>query len=266
MAIDLTGRRALVTGASGGIGREIATALHGRGATVLLSGRRGDALAGLADELGERSEVLVADLSERDAAAALAERAAPVDVLVANAGIPAAGPLLEFSAAQIDHALDVNLRAPMQLARALAPAMVERGRGHLVFVSSTAGKVATLGSSLYSATKFGLRGFAFGLREDLHGSGVTVTTVFPGFISGAGMFADTGVRLPPGVSARPPSKVAAAVVRGIEANAAEIDVAPFMLRLGGWLAGPAPRLVAALNRRPGRAVAENLARAQREKW
>ena len=86
----------------------------------------------------------------------------------------------------------------------------------LVFVSSLAGKAASVGSSLYSATKFGLRGFAAGLREDLHGSGVGVTVVFPGFVAEAGMFADSGVGLPRWVGTRTPDQVAAAVVRGIE--------------------------------------------------
>ena len=99
---------------------------------------------------------------------------------------------------QIDRALDVNLRAPIVLAHALAPAMVARGRGHLLFISSLAGKAATPGTALYNATKFGLRGFAAALRADLHDSGVGVSAVFPGFIRDAGMFADAGVTLPPG--------------------------------------------------------------------
>ena len=98
---------------------------------------------------------------------------------MANAALPASGPIVDFSPEQIDRALDVNLRAPIQLTRALVPGMVERGAGHVVLVSSLSGKVASIGSSLYSATKFGLRGFASGLREDLHGTGVGVTVVFP---------------------------------------------------------------------------------------
>ena len=93
---------------------------------------------------------------------------------------------------QIDRALDVNLRAPILLAHALIPGMVERGRGHLVFISSMSGKVATTESALYSATKYGLRGFASGLRQDLRGSGIGVSAIFPGPIAEAGMFAQTG--------------------------------------------------------------------------
>ena len=151
---------------------------------------------------------------------------------MANAGLPASGKIEDFTAEEIDRALDVNLRAAIQLAHAAVPGMVERGRGHLVFMSSLAGKVATARSTLYSATKFGLRGFAAGLRADLHGTGVGVTAVFPGFVSEAGLFADAGVTLPRGVGTRTPEQVARAVVRGIEQGKPEIDVAPIGLRAG----------------------------------
>jgi short-subunit dehydrogenase len=174
-----------------------------------------------------------------------------VDVLVANAALPAAGELDSFSPEQIDRALEVNLRAPAQLARALVPGMKERGRGHLVFISSLNGKLASPGSALYSATKFGLRGLGQGLRQDLYGTGVGVTTVFPGFIRDAGMFAEAGVKLPPGVGTRSPEQVAAAVVRAIERDRAEVDVAPLSLRAGTALGSLAPRLSAAVQRRLG---------------
>lgn len=264
--LGLGGRRALVTGASGGLGRTIARALHRRGASVVLSGRRARELEQLRSELRSRAEVVVADLAGAESARELAERAGTVDVLVANAGLPASGALDSFTPEEIDRAVAVNLRAPMQLARALTPPMVERGAGHVVFVASFSGKIATAGSAVYSATKFGLRGFALGLREDLRGTGVGVTTVFPGFISEAGMFAESGVVLPRGVALRSPEEVAAAVVRGIERDRAEIDVAPLSLRIAGRLAAAVPGPVAAVNRRLGsERVAAALADAQREK-
>jgi uncharacterized protein len=135
-----------------------------------------------------------------------------------------------------------------------------------VLVSSLAGKVASVGSSLYSATKFGLRGFAAGLREDLHGSGVGVTVVFPGFVSGAGMFADAGVALPRGVGTRKPEQVAEAVVRGIEHGRAEIDVAPLSMRAGALLASLAPVTGARLQRRLGAVeLSQAIAEGQRPK-
>lgn len=249
--MELADSRVLVTGATGGLGAEIARTLHARGATVVLSGRQTDVLERLRTELGERAEVVAADLSDRAAVAALPERAGRVDVLVANAGLSASGALTSFESDQIDRALDVNLRAPIQLARAFMPAMKDRGFGHLVFISSLSGKVASPGTSLYSATKFGMRGFALALREDLDSSGVGVTTVFPGFIRDAGMFHDSGTKLPFYVGTKKPQHVARAVARGIEREKLEIDVAPFGLRVSARFAGVAPGLVGAGQRRFG---------------
>jgi short-subunit dehydrogenase len=266
MPADLNGARALVTGATGGIGNAIARALHRRGAHVQVTGRRQEALDSLVAELGDRVEPLVADLASADDVRSLVDRAGRVDVLVANAGLPGSGKLDGFSPEDIDRAIDVNLRAPMQMARALAPPMVERGSGHIVFVSSISGKVATAYASVYNATKFGLRGFGFALHDELKGTGVGATTVFPGFISDAGMFADSGVELPRGVGLKKPEEVADAVLAGIEKGRAEIDVAPVGLRLGGWLAGASPSLVSSLQRRLGGAgIAESLGDSQRDK-
>ena len=265
-AVELGGTTVLLTGASGGIGQAVARALHGRGARVLLSGRSTGALEHLRAELGETAEVLETDLTEAGAATTLAERAGEVDVFVANAGLPASGRLERFAPEDIDRALDVNLRAPIQLTRALVPGMVERGRGHFVFVSSLSGKVASSRSALYSATKFGLRGFAGGLREDLHASGVGVTVLFPSFIRDAGMFADTGVELPPWVGTRSPDDVARAVVRGIETGRGEIDVAPLSLRLGVLVSALVPETSVRVQRRLGsQGIARAISREQRER-
>jgi len=237
--------------------------LHERGATVVISGRQADVLERLRAELGERAEVLVADLADREQVAALPGRAGKVDVLIANAALPASGHLVGFTPAEIDRALDVNLRAPVMLARALAPAMSERGYGHLVFVSSLSGKAGSAGGSLYSATKFGLRGFAQGLHEDLRGAGVGVSTVFPGFIRDAGMFHESGAKLPFYVGTRTPNQVAKAVVKAIERGKLEVDVAPFGLKVGTAFAGFAPAATLSLQRRLGsHDIAADMARGQ----
>jgi short-subunit dehydrogenase len=262
VALRIDGCRVLLTGASGGLGGAIARALHERGAWLVLTARRAGPLDALAAELGE-AEPAPADLSRPDDLAALAKRAADADVFVANAGLPASGRLEDFTPEELDRALDVNLRAPIQLTRALVPGMVERGRGHLVFVSSLSGKAASPGATVYSATKFGLRGFAQGLGQDLHGTGVGVTAIFPSFVRDAGLFADTGVELPRWVRTVTPEQVAEAVVRGIERGRAEIDVAPLDLRAGTLVAQAAPGLAAALQRRLGGAeIAERIARGQ----
>jgi short-subunit dehydrogenase len=148
--------------------------------------------------------------------------------------------------------------------------MIARGSGHMVFVSSLAGKAASPASSIYSATKFGLRGFALGLREDLRPHGVGVSVIVPGFIRNAGMFADAGVKLrgPARLMAgtRSAEDVAAAVLRAIERNRAEIDVAPLSLRLGASFAGLAPGIASAASRWLGsEKIALELAEGQRDK-
>jgi short-subunit dehydrogenase len=266
MAVELSGARVLLTGASGGIGEAIARALHARGAQLVISARRKEVLAELADGLGERVEVLPCDLTREEDVLALAAGAGGVDVLVANAALPASGRLEVFSHEEIDRAIRVNLGAPVQLTRALAPPMVERGRGHLVFISSMAGKVASPGGALYSATKFGVRGFSLAMREDLAGTGVGCTTVFPGFVRDAGMFADSKVELPRGVGSNTPADVAAAVIKGIEKNKAEIDVAPLAVKVSGRFAGVAPTVVGAAQRRLGAAeLSEKMSRGQADK-
>ena len=247
--MELQGRTVLLTGATGGLGQAIARALHARGASLVLSGRRADVLEPLASETGGRA--IAADLSHSGDVARLVAEVGQVDVLVANAGIPADGPVLEYSLEQIDRAIDVNLRAPLHLARSLADPMVARGAGHIVFVSSLSGKVATANSGLYSATKFGLRGFASGLRQDLEGTGVGVSCIFPGPIAEAGMFADSGVKMPAGSGTKKPSHVGAAVVRAIERDVGEIDVGTLGERAWGWLGQAAPRTMARINRRFG---------------
>jgi short-subunit dehydrogenase len=240
--VKLSGSKVLLTGATGGLGVTLARALHGRGARLVLSGRRLDALNRLADELGARA--IAADLAVRDEVEALAAATADVDVLIANAAVVGSGHLLELSQPQIDAMLEVDLRAPIALARALAPAMASRGRGQIVLISSLSGKAASPAASVYSATKFGLRGFAHGARADLRSAGIGVSVIMPGFIRDAGMFADAHVKLPPGVGTSSPEQVASAVISAIERNRGEITVAPFGLRAGASAAAAFPGLAA----------------------
>lgn len=230
--MELAGRTALLTGATGGLGRAIAASLAARGASLMLSGRKPEALEALAGELyGNGHRVVPADLSEPGAAERLAAEAGDVDVLVANAGKPGTGRLTDFTAEQLSGTLRVNLEVPMLLARALQPTMLERGSGHMVFISSLSGKSATPRSSVYNATKFGLRGFALGLRADLDPLGIGVSIVSPGTIREAGMYADSGAPPITGLGTSSPQQVADAVVQAIERNKVEIGVAPLQQRL-----------------------------------
>jgi uncharacterized protein len=262
--MQISGSTVLLTGATGGIGNAIAGALADRGAQLIVTGRRGDMLEGLAAKHGGRA--LVVDLAVRDDLVRLLREAGDIDILVANAGLPASGALDSFTVDQIDRALDVNLRAPMVLTRELVPRMVAKGRGHLLFVSSLLGKLPAPNSSVYCATKFGLRGFAGSLRAELHDAGVGVSVVLPGFIRDAGMFADANVDLPRGVGTSSPDEVARGVVSAIEKNRGEVDVAPASARLMSNLAGLAPEIVAKLGRRTGfDGVAQQVAAGQRDK-
>lgn len=241
----------LLTGATGGIGHAIARRLRAEGASLVLTGRKAEVLAPLAEELDARS--VVADLSAPDAVDALLGETGPIDILVANAALPGTGLLAELSIDRVDDNLNVNLRAPILLAKALLPRLTDRGSGHLAFIGSVSGIVASPGSSLYNATKFGLRGFADALRQDLHGTGVGVSNIEPGFVRDAGMFVDSGMVLPTGTRTVSPEQVAAGVVRAITKNKGEIVVAPAELRLGARLGSLVPSLNAAIQRRAGAA-------------
>ena len=262
--MELHGRSVLLTGATGGIGHATARALAARGVSLVLSGRRTSVLESLAAEVSGRT--LAADLSDPAALEGLLDRAGEIDVLVANAALPGSGRLHDFTIQQIDAALAVNLRAPIALAHALAPRLVARGSGHLVFVSSLAGKAATPGSSIYSATKFGLRGFSASLHAELGPQGVGVSCVLPGFVREAGMFHEAGARLPWYVGTSSPKEVARAIVGAIEHDRLEVDVAPLGVRLGAALASLAPGPVGRVNRLLGAdRVADELAAGQRDR-
>ena len=262
--MKLDGSRALITGATGGLGQAIARALAARGAEVVLTGRRTDVLEPLADELG--GTAIAADLADPDAIDPLVAEAGAIDVLIANAAMAGAGRVLDDTFEQIDRALTVNLRAPIMLARALGPRMVERGRGHLVFISSLQGRAAVPSSTMYVATKFGMRGFALGLREDLAGSEVGVSVVCPGFIRDAGMFAESNTELPFYVGTRTPEDVSGAVVSAIEKDRAEVSVAPVGVRAGAAFAGLFPTVAGAVQRRLGaQKIADQMIEGQRAK-
>lgn len=247
--MNLNGTTVLLTGATGGIGHAIARRLHRAGASLVLTGRRTDVLEPLAEELGARA--LAVDLADRADVERLVAEAGEVDIVVANAALPASGKLTSFTEAEIDRALEVNLRAPIVMTRHYAETFAARGRGHFVFISSLAGKAGSPQASLYNATKFGLRGFGQGLRAEMAAQGVGVSVVFPGFIRDAGMFADSGATLPKGVGTSSPEQVAEAVAIAIEKDRGELDVAPIGMRLGAKIAGLAPEIAMRVSRRAG---------------
>jgi short-subunit dehydrogenase len=187
MGTTMRNEVAIVTGASSGIGAATARELARRGASVALAARRVDELAAEVETIraaGGKAIAVPTDLADRAAVSRLVERTVEtlgdVDILVSNAGVNWSTALAASGPDEIEHALEVNLVAAILLTRAVLPGMLERGRGALVFVGSLSGRVAM--EPVYSATKYGLRGFSLALRRQLAGSGVSVSLVSPGQI------------------------------------------------------------------------------------
>lgn len=186
---DLTGKAALVTGASGGIGGAIAKALHERGASVGLSGTRAESLEALASELGERAAVLPCNLSDRDAVAALpgqAEEAlGSLDILVNNAGLTRDNLAMRLKDDDWDQVVEVNLTSSFRLAKACLRGMMKRRWGRIVGITSIVGVTGNPGQTNYAASKAGMIGMSKSLAQEIASRGITVNCVAPGFIKTA---------------------------------------------------------------------------------
>jgi short-subunit dehydrogenase len=263
--MEITGKRALITGATGGLGRAIALALADAGATCILSSRKPDELEALAAELpGSGHATIPGDLAVEGDAERIVEAAGEIDILVANAGLPGTGLIERQDRDRVVSTLRVNLEGPVLMARAVIPAMRERGEGSIVFVSSLAGKAPSPRSSIYNATKFGLRAFGFALREDLHGSGVGVSLVLPGFIRDAGMFHDGGGKSM-GLGTASPEDVGAAVIKAVTKNRREVEVAPIQQRMLAGVGLHMPGVALRVQRGAGTRAAERLTEGQQDK-
>ena len=186
---DLTGKCALVTGASGGIGGAIATALHDAGASVGLSGTREAPLQDLADKLGERSHVLSCDLSDPEAVTALPKRAieamGSVDILINNAGITRDNVFMRMSDDEWDQVIDVNLTAAFRLSRGVLRGMMKSKWGRIINVTSIVGATGNPGQGNYAAAKAGLVGMSKSLAAEVASRNITVNAIAPGFIETA---------------------------------------------------------------------------------
>ena len=187
---DLSGRTALVTGASGDIGNAIARVLHQQGASVVLTGRREDSLAALAVELGERAFTVVGDLSTASGAQAVADSAEAVaaqaggglDILVNNAGFAKDGLAVRMSDDDWDAVMEVNLTAGFRLARAILRGMMKRRYGRIIGISSIVGVVGNPGQANYAASKAGMIGMSKAIAAEVATRGITVNCVAPGMI------------------------------------------------------------------------------------
>jgi 3-oxoacyl-(acyl-carrier-protein) reductase len=219
---DLTGKVALVTGASGGIGGAIAKALHEQGASVVLSGTRADALERAKNELGERAHVTACDLSNPASVEALPKTAesfaGPIDILVNNAGITRDNLFLRMKDEEWDQVLAVNLTAAFRLSRAVLRGMMKKRWGRIVNITSVVGTMGNPGQGNYAAAKAGLVGMSKSLAAEVASRNITVNCVAPGFVTTAMTDALTDAqkegslaRIPAGRYGKP-EEIAAAVV------------------------------------------------------
>jgi short-subunit dehydrogenase len=255
---SLKGRKAILTGASGGIGVPLAEALAGEGMDLLLVAHPGAGLPELAASLGRhgiRSSVLVADLRDASQYAGVVERAVAefgrVDVLVNNAGVEFSLRYDQLTETQIRQVITVNLEAPMMLSRLVLPGMLARRTGHIVNLSSLAGKSGPAFQEPYAATKAALTAFTFSLRASYRGTGVSASVVCPGFVE-AGIYSRlkerSGATAPALLAGCPPHTVARAVLRALRGDVAEILVNRYPLRPALALATLSPAFGAWLTR------------------
>lgn len=237
-ATDLAGRSVLLTGATGGLGPELAKALAGRGLRLALTARDPEALAALRGRLSPGDHVTVpADLADADdragLVAAVEEAVGAVDVVVHNAAVDACAGIDQLTLEEIERIVEVNLTAPMDLVRRTVRGMMDRGRGHHVFVSSLSGYAGTAYQAPYAASKAGLVGLARSLRAEYIGAPVSFSVVAPGSIAGPGMFGrgqDAGVVVPSAMRLTTPAAVADAVLRALESRRPETVVYPGPIR------------------------------------
>jgi short-subunit dehydrogenase len=249
---ELNGTNALVTGAAGGLGRHIARALAAQGVGLALSGRHEEPLNELCGELrqrGVRAETVLADLTDLGQAAELVQRAeakiGPLDLLVNNAGIEVVSSYSAFTDDELEAVTRLNLIAPMVLTRHALPGMLARGRGHVVTVSSLAGRGGNAYNVLYATTKAGLVGFTRSLRAELTGSPVGASVICPGFVAREGMYArmqELGVNAPLALRAVAPERVALAVLDAIAHDRPDVLVTAWPMRPLFALQELAPRL------------------------
>ena len=227
----IAGQTVLLTGASRGIGVFIARALAKEKATIVGVSRSQEALDQVSAEvkaLGGRWLGIRYDLSKLEDLPNLVQQinkfAGPIDILINNAGIEIYRQFQDYSTAELQLILTINLLSAMELSRLVLPTMLAHSRGHIVNIASLAGKKGNPYNSIYSASKAGLLMWTDALRQELASTGVRISAICPGYVSGEGMIADTGVPIPKLAGASTPDDVAKAVIRAIKQNQAEVIV------------------------------------------
>lgn len=258
--MELRSGVAIVTGASRGIGTYLAEALARRGLDLALAARSAESLektANVVRRIGARAITVPTDVTKTEDLEDLVRRATdelgPVDLLINNAGIERYAFFETSDVDSIEAIMRTNVIAPQILTRLVIPGMVERRRGHIVNISSVAGKTAVPFNVIYSSSKHALVGFSWSLREEMRRYGVGVSVVCPGFVRDAGMFHDWsgGIKPPKVAKTVAPEKVAAKTIEAIEKDKAEVVVAGGLLPVADVFAAFSPEIPAAIGRRSG---------------
>ena len=258
--MELRGSVAILTGASRGIGRYLAEALARRGVDIALAARSAEGLEGTAGSVrrvGARAITVPTDVTKTADLEELVRRAydelGPVDLLINNAGIERYTFYERSEVDSIEAIMRTNVVAPQILSRFVLPGMVERKRGHIVNISSVAGKTAVPYNVIYSSSKHALVGFSWSLREEMRKHNVGVSVICPGFVSDAGMYHDwSGGTQPPKVAKTvTPDKVVAKTIEAIEKNKAEVVVAGGLLPWADVFAAFSPEIPASIGRKSG---------------
>ena len=224
----IAGKTVVITGASRGIGAFIARALAREKATVVCVSRSEAKLTQICaeiDELGGKGISLPFDLSQIESLSllvkAIEQQIGSIDILINNAGIEIYRAFADYSLAELQSVLSINLLATMELTRLVLPSMFDRGTGQIVNMASLAGKKGAAYNSIYSASKGGLVMWSDALRQELNGTGIGVTTICPGYVSGQGMTANSGVPIPSLAGTSTPEAVTKATLKAIAHNQAE---------------------------------------------
>lgn len=254
---NLSGKTIILTGASQGLGAVMARALAQEGANLALAARSADKLSELAAELGKTTRVaaIPCDVTkDADREALLAKTRATfgtIDVLINNAGVENLGVYAEQDPKAVEQILITNLLAPMLLTRALLPELLARGRGHVVNIASLAGRTGMPYGAAYSGSKGGLAEWSMSLATELHGTGVAVSVICPGFVADTGMFSRKHTDAPKTLGTSSPDDVAQAVLKVLQRPRVEVVVNPKPVRLLMALRALSPETALAVARRLG---------------
>ena len=256
--MEIRGTTAILTGASRGIGERLAEELARRGVSLALAARSADEIEKLAERvraMGVQAIAVPTDVTDRSALQNLVERTeaelGPPDLLINNAGVDSVEHFERMDPDRIESMVATNVIGPEILSRFVCPGMIERGRGHIVNISSTAGKTVPPFMTVYSSTKYAIAAFSWGLRLELAPHGIGVSVVYPHFVQEVGMFARRGTKPPRVIGSVTVDDVVRKTIQAIEENKAEMIVAPGLIKFADVFAAVSIDGMISMSKRTG---------------